>query len=478
MITVLGRILQSPKVQYSAGAPTVPRFASWNLANQKFKKPGTFQKWSCLILDEEGPRGKALQSENLVTRQGDTIFAPEDLIREFEKHLRGYGMSMGQRQPTRNVTIKPPRLENREKINEALEMRFSGASANGIEILLIVLREADKWLYSRIKFYGDIKYGVQTVCVVGSKFQKPKGQGMYFGNIALKFNIKGGGIAHIIPIKEMSPLDNRTMVVGIDVTHPSPGSKEGAPSIAGVVASIDSHLCQWPGSLRSQTGRVEMVDGLTAMMIERLELWRKKNQGNLPDKIIVYRDGVSEGQYRTVLEVELPSIQGAFERLYGEEENWPKVSIIIVGKRHHTRFYPTRKEDADTRSWNPQPGTVVDRGVTDHFLWDFFLQAHAGLQGTARPAHYVVIMDQIGFEQDQLEQLTHKMCYLFNRATKAVSICPPAYYADLICERGRAYLYSVLNEEHADDSSSVHSASIAEWTEGVHENLTEKTFYI
>lgn len=33
---------------------------------------------------------------------------------------------------------------------------------------------------------------------------------------------------------------------------------------------------------------------------------------------------------------------------------------------------------------------------------------------------------------------------MFARATKAVSLAAPAYYADLACERGRAYLHSLF----------------------------------
>ena len=33
---------------------------------------------------------------------------------------------------------------------------------------------------------------------------------------------------------------------------------------------------------------------------------------------------------------------------------------------------------------------------------------------------------------------------MFARATKAVSLAAPAYYADLACERGRAYLHRLL----------------------------------
>lgn len=37
-----------------------------------------------------------------------------------------------------------------------------------------------------------------------------------------------------------------------------------------------------------------MVEGLTQMTIERLQLYKDKNSGHLPERILVFRDGVSE----------------------------------------------------------------------------------------------------------------------------------------------------------------------------------------
>lgn len=85
------------------------------------------------------------------------------------------------------------------------------------------------------------------------------------------------------------------MLVGIDVTHPSPSSIKGPPSIAGVVASIDKSLAQWPGSIRAQGSRIEMVADLEKMMVQRFHAWQVKNP-RLPNKIIVDHDGVSESQ--------------------------------------------------------------------------------------------------------------------------------------------------------------------------------------
>lgn len=92
--------------------------------------------------------------------------------------------------------------------------------------------------------------------------------------------------------------------------------------------------------------------------------------------------GVSEGQYQTVLDVELPQIRMACKNVYGTQP-LPKITIAVVGKRHHTRFYPTNANDADMNNQgNPKNGTCVDRGITGEKIFDFFLQAHAALQGT------------------------------------------------------------------------------------------------
>ena len=52
--------------------------------------------------------------------------------------------------------------------------------------------------------------------------------------------------------------------------------------------------------------------------------------------------------------------------------------------------------------------------------------------------------DETGFAADQLQTLTNDVSFLFARATKAVSLASPAYYADLACERGRCYIHSLL----------------------------------
>ena len=97
-----------------------------------------------------------------------------------------------------------------------------------------------------------------------------------------------------------------------------------------------------------------MLDELTDMLVERLQVYERKNKV-LPDRIFVYRDGVSEvsnpfsfcgcfvnegllwydqGQFDIVIVEELPQILNAFKKLNTKDRKKayrPHLSIIICG---------------------------------------------------------------------------------------------------------------------------------------------------
>lgn len=367
-----------------------------------------------------------------------------------------------------------------------------GLISKDYPLLLVVLMKDSPPLYKHIKHLGDVKFGIHTACVVWPKFRKDDQQ--YYANVALKMNLKLGGTNQVVVDRNGIIGEDKTMIVGIDVTHPSPGSVTNSPSVAALVANVDGLLGQWPATLGIQQSRQEMVADLGAMLKSRLSLWQVKHGKSYPDNILVYRDGVSEGQYASVLKDELPLLRTACTELYPADltrRRIPRVTIVIVGKRHQTRFYPTDGKKAARNNANPKPGTVVDRGVTEARSWDFFMQAHDSIQGTARPAHYYVVLDEIfrnRFAQNaanELEKLTHQLCYSQGRATKAVSYCMPAYYAHLVCNRARCYLMRLYDPFAASETSSAPrkgepgnppDAQMADIT--VHPRLKDSMFYV
>lgn len=466
LITVPARQLPSPGVKYRdlSGKDTTvaPRDGSWNMRDIKFHTGSSINPWTYLHIrsDRRGHR-EVFDDEGFLTYT----------LQAFVQFMNKSGITAAP--PMRGPSGNFPSLnmvDGKEGDNDAqIKKLFSNmgrAPPNARpKFVMVILPYNDTAIYNSIKTAADTIAGIHTVCVVGSKFASEKGQPQYFGNICLKFNLKAGGINQTLDTSKLGLIsEGKTMVVGIDVTHPSPGSKDEAPSVAAIVASVDKYLGQWPADFKTQEGRKEMVDALEGMVLSRLTLWQKHNKNNLPENILIYRDGVSEGQYQLVLENELPLIRRACAQKYpatATKQGLPRVSIIVCGKRHNTRFYPTSEQNADKNA-NCRNGTVVDRGVTEVRFWDFYLQAHTSLKGTARPCHYYVILDEIfggravkGLHKnnaDALEDLTHNMCYLFGRATKGVSLCPPAYYADVLCTRTRCYM-----SDYFDPGDSSHA---------------------
>lgn len=69
-----------------------------------------------------------------------------------------------------------------------------------------------------------------------------------------------------------------------------------------------------------------------------MSLLRRRNN-TLPASIIVYRDGVSEGEFLKVLMFEFTAIKAAANGLHPGYN--PRVTLAVVQKRHGTRFFPT-----------------------------------------------------------------------------------------------------------------------------------------
>ncbi|EWC46593.1 hypothetical protein DRE_04080 [Drechslerella stenobrocha 248] len=473
MVVVPARILPPPAIRYRQSTTNVERNrGQWNLIRQQFSQGATINR--LLVVGFERSRMPFYTKANL-----------RQVVAQFKNNCRELGMNIA-------CTGETITLDASQNVQYLLREVFADYSAPNKrpDLMLLVLPDELKNIYNDIKVLGDLKTGITTVVFLFSKVSKDLDGGsrnkQYFANLLMKVNIRMGGLNHSLNPESLATLlspEGPTMLVGMDVTHPSPLSAQGSPSIASMVASCDSDFMNYPCSLRIQE-KGEMIQGTTEMLMERLSQYRRLNRNARnarPPAIIFYRDGVSEGEFGRVLSHEFPKIVHACNQW--DTGYRPRITFIVVGKRHHTRFYPTDATKADENK-NCLPGTVVDRGVTAVYDWDFYLQAHKGLQGTARPAHYYVLRDENGFTADTLQCLTMNLCHLFARCTKAVSICPPAKLADLACDRARIYLASIMDTSGTESSAlerkpeHVWERAKQMWGSGVHNDIKETMFYL
>ena len=166
------------------------------------------------------------------------------------------------------------------------------------------------------------------------------------------------------------------------------------------------------------------------MVKERLLHFQKKT-GKVPSNILMFRDGVSQSQYPLLLQKsdgtyvtpppkddfdlspnkkttvkakdgEVVAIQDAYKEVLVElrkDKKEPKITFVVVGKRHNSRFFPTHTSQEDCKTGNVRPGATIQSMCTLPNEWpvidNFFLQSHQVIQGTGRTAHYVVLKDDM-----------------------------------------------------------------------------------
>jgi eukaryotic translation initiation factor 2C len=416
MAIVNARILPSPAISYHPASkePVItPREGAWNLRDKMVAQGVTVRSWSVVAFGAE---------------QDYPVSAIQKFVTLLVQTCEECGVFVQNRQPP--ISYANPH-GNIEKTLIDAYMLAGNSFQERPQMVVCILPNTGVPLYAEIKRVSDTVIGIATQCIQAKHMFAAKRQ--YCANVCLKMNVKLGGMNSFLSSAQLPFVSERpTIIFGADVTHPAPGSASNQ-SIAALVGSMDAQCSRYAAAIRVQKGRQEVIQDLSSMVVELLKTFYQ-TCGAKPERVCFYRDGVSEGQFSEVLRAEVEAIRFACQTL--EPGYRPLVTYVVVQKRHHARFFPIRKEDSD-RSGNVLPGTVVETGVTHPSEFDFYLCSHPGLQGTSKPTHYHVLHDENRFTPDALQELTYRLCYLYCRATRSVSVCPPAYYAHLVAARAR-----------------------------------------
>ncbi|XP_045814112.1 protein argonaute 16 isoform X1 [Trifolium pratense] len=416
---VEGRVLETPKLKVGKNEDCFPNNGRWNFKNKTLLQPSHIEYWAVVNF----------------SAQCDTSYITRELIK--------CGMSKG-------INIERPFT----LIEEEAQMRKSNPVARVekmFELLISKLTKRPKLILcvlperKNCNIYGPWKrkclseIGVVTQCISPLKITD-----QYLTNVLLKINSKLGGINSLLAIEHSGNLtllkDTPTMILGMDVSHGSPGRSD-IPSIAAVVGSRCWPLIsRYRASVRSQSPKVEMIDalfkplgdGIDDGIIRELLLDFYHTSNHKPTQIILFRDGVSESQFQQVLNIELNQIIKAYKYIDGVDV--PKFTVIVAQKNHHIKLFQANALE------NVPPGTVVDTKIVHPRNYDFYMCTHAGMIGTSRPVHYHVLLDEIGFSPDGLQNLINSLAYVNQRSTTATSIVAPICYAHHAAAQMRQFL--------------------------------------
>ncbi|PPQ94823.1 hypothetical protein CVT25_007460 [Psilocybe cyanescens] len=433
-MTVKARVLPTPVLRYgdaSREKTIKPANGQWNMRDKIFFRPSVVKKWIIVVFDPRWTNADA-----------------RELAESFCEGAASVGVKVEDPRPM--IFMHNPQSDTGAVLSAA-GMACLNEKKELPSLVVVVLPEGGNEIYTRVKYFGDVKAGVATQCLKSSKCRRAKLQ--YWANVMLKVNVKLGGINNVLTDNTLlNDPHNPTIVMGADVIHPAPGA-EGRPSFTSLVSSVDQTTAKYVTVSKVQTGRKEIIEDLEEMVKTALTKYNGYRgvfeKGRPPcARLIFYRDGVSEGQFQQVLDGELPMIKKACKDMNVN----PKITLIIVGKRHHIRMFPQQAQDAD-RSGNCQAGTTIDEGLGHPTEFDYYQLTHGGLLGTSRPAHYSVIYDDSNFNADAMQNLSFALCHVYARATRSVSIPAPVYYADIVCSRAKNHYAPGTNLEGSDSAT-------------------------
>ncbi|KAL1204983.1 Protein argonaute 2 [Cardamine amara subsp. amara] len=454
MARVEGRVLKAPALKLADRGravreePNPSQNNQWNLMRKGVTKGSIIKHWAVLDFT-------AFERFNNM---------PNDLVRQLIERCGRLGIKM--EDPIVYKTSRMDTLSNGNALEELLRSVINEASQKhgGARPTLVLCAMSGKHDgYKTLKWIAETKLGLVTQCFLTAS--AIRGRDQYLANLALKINAKvGGSNVELMDTFSFFRKEDQVMFIGADVNHPAARDKM-SPSIVAVVGTLN-----WPEANRyaarviAQPHRKEEIEGFGDTCLELVKAHFKAT-GKRPNKIVIFRDGVSDGQFDMVLNVELLDVKLTFER----NGYNPKITVIVAQKRHQTRFFPATNNDGSDKG-NVPSGTVVDTKIIHPFEYDFYICSHHGGIGTSKPTHYYTLWDELGFTSDQVQKLIFEMCFTFTRCTKPVSLVPPVYYADMVAYRGRMYHEASSREKNfrqprgASSSTASLSSSLSSLT--------------
>ncbi|XP_018561760.1 piwi-like protein Siwi [Anoplophora glabripennis] len=281
---------------------------------------------------------------------------------------------------------------------------------NNPHMIMCVVPNASQDRYSAIKKKGCVDRGVPTQVILAKNLSS-KGVMSIATKVAIQLNCKIGGA----PWTVILPLSN-LMIVGYDVCRDT--ANKGR-SFGGMVASLDRQATRYYSYTTEHKFEEELSDNFAAFLLLACQRF-KDTSGRYPERILIYRDGVGDGQLQYVYEHEVVNIKRKLtEEIY--KNNDLKMAFIVVSKRINTRIFGERG--------NPPPGTVVDDVITLPERYDFFIVSQCVRQGSVAPTSYNVIEDTMGLPPDRMQILTYKLCHMYYNWSGTVRVPAPCQYA-------------------------------------------------
>lgn len=393
-IQISGRVLPPPPVVFANDRKAnldENRAGSWNIRNDPLARIPRVDSW--------------------------VVIAPPRCTQEVNRFI---GILMQVSRPL-GLSWPDPDVKFLEEAHEGAYIHALERMVNAerTSLALVVLPSDRKSLYDRVKQFLCLECPVPSQCVQLKTIKGEQGIHSKATKIAVQAISKMGGAPWTLNIQ----WPGRTMVIGIDVYHSGEiGPDRKKASIVGFTASMDSRLSTFYSRVVKNPPGQELIKVLEPCINAALARFRAIAKADA-EYVIVYRDGVGEGQVPHVLEYEVKAVREALEA----SNSAAKLCWLVVLKRVNTRIFFQRDENSGVE--NPPPGTIIDTDITPANSMAFFLVSQHVNQGTATPTRFEVICNQPNFASNFLQDLSYKLCHIYYNWFGTVRVPAVCQYA-------------------------------------------------
>ncbi|KAL4470488.1 hypothetical protein ABPG74_012099 [Tetrahymena malaccensis] len=313
-----------------------------------------------------------------------------------------------------------------ENIDEDIEQ-------NGIPEFVLTFGQVQAGFYSELKKFFTNELGIASQHVVPRSLQK---NGMSVtSKIALQIASKLG--KRIWQVETPAGVDQNTMVIGIETSLKRIQNQQ----VIGVVASINKDFTQYFSQVDIRRENDTALPNLSKIVAKAIEAYAK-NTKNIPSEVIVYRQGLGEGQIQQSFNFEIKAIQTGFN-IFKAGFN-PRLAFFQVNRKIGQKFYQQPSADR-SEIQNPASGTIVASQII-HNNFEFFMAAQNCNSGVCTPTKYTCLYNNTNLKEDQIWQFTYYQTFNYYNWQGPVRVPAAMKYAEKLAKFTSNTLQDVSNQ--------------------------------
>ncbi|KAM3138756.1 hypothetical protein pb186bvf_009135 [Paramecium bursaria] len=336
----------------------------------------------------------------------------ESFMQNFQAAIKDFNFNVFSQPIIRSIE-----QDNEQELDQALNQVGEEAARNnakvGFVIFLLPGQKKKARLYKAAKRITMNKFGVASQVIIERTLEKNTRS--IVNKILVQLNAKVGGTPWAIDGMPQIFQNKPTMLCGTDCFQ-----KAKRQSQLAFCSTVDQYFSRYYSQIiTSGEFSTHLQPAFKASLLAF-----KAHCGVFPENVIIYRDGIGEGQENQVISTELPQYKQALAEL--EMQDKVKIVLVICNKRVSAKFYTAQRPE------NPQPGTLIDSAKVCEDK-KFYLISQVSRQGTVTPSLYKIAHSDINNIDDDVKVLTFKLCWLFYNYTGSIKIPAPVRYAHCLC---------------------------------------------